>query len=378
MAEYTKHVQMGVVDANGDVYVIYPQSYAANIIVQTGNSGYLYDNSLSDVQAALAKIGSDIADLQNAGGGAFYGTCSSAASDATKVVTCADFTADKLVAGTQIAIKFTNDNTSDTVELNINNTGVKSVVRYGTATSGFGSGTWISGQTMLFTFDGTYWSITGAANRYATTSVYGLTLLSSAIDSSSESIAATSAAVKSAYDRAGRKAPIAHAAADLTYGGGTASNYGHVKVSDSYTSSAGAAASSIAASSKAVYDAYTALVAKFTDGSVTKVGTANMGGSYTPVYLAAGVPTEGSECAPKSHASTSSTYGKGSTSNYGHVKISDNYTSSAGAASAAVAASSKAVYDVYNYALNRITYGTSDMTAGTSALTTGNVYLVYE
>lgn len=53
------------------------------------------------------------------------------------------------------------------------------------------------------------------------------------------------------------KAPTAHATTALTYGGGTASNYGHVKLSDSYTTSAGAAAASVAASSKALADAYT-------------------------------------------------------------------------------------------------------------------------
>lgn len=50
-----------------------------------------------------------------------------------------------------------------------------------------------------------------------------------------------------------------------TYGCGTANNWGHVKLSDSYTSSAGAASSGVAASSKALYDAYTTLNAKFND-----------------------------------------------------------------------------------------------------------------
>lgn len=50
-----------------------------------------------------------------------------------------------------------------------------------------------------------------------------------------------------------------------TYGCGTASNWGHVKLSDSYTSSSGAASSGVAASSKALYDAYTTLNAKFND-----------------------------------------------------------------------------------------------------------------
>lgn len=53
--------------------------------------------------------------------------------------------------------------------------------------------------------------------------------------------------------------PSAHAATSTTYGGATASNYGHVKLSDSYTTSAGTASSSIGASSKAVYDAYNTL-----------------------------------------------------------------------------------------------------------------------
>lgn len=53
------------------------------------------------------------------------------------------------------------------------------------------------------------------------------------------------------------------------------------------------------------------------------------------------------EKAPKSHASTDSIYGKGTTSAFGHLKVSDNYTSSAGAAADGVAASSKALADAY-------------------------------
>ena len=50
---------------------------------------------------------------------------------------------------------------------------------------------------------------------------------------------------------------------------------------------------------------------------------------------------------PEAHASTSSEYGCGTSTQYGHVKLSDNYASSAGSASAGVAASSKALYDAY-------------------------------
>lgn len=51
---------------------------------------------------------------------------------------------------------------------------------------------------------------------------------------------------------------------------------------------------------------------------------------------------------PTAHASTATTYGAASASNYGHVKLSDNYTSSAGAAASGIAASSAAVYNAYN------------------------------
>ena len=53
--------------------------------------------------------------------------------------------------------------------------------------------------------------------------------------------------------------------------------------------------------------------------------------------------------APKSHASSSTTYGQGTGSNYGHVKLSDA-TDSTSAASAGIAASPKAVKAVYDLA----------------------------
>lgn len=57
------------------------------------------------------------------------------------------------------------------------------------------------------------------------------------------------------------KAPKSHAATATTYGAGTASNYGHVKLSDTYASkvSSGAAANSLGASQNALYNAYNKL-----------------------------------------------------------------------------------------------------------------------
>lgn len=51
--------------------------------------------------------------------------------------------------------------------------------------------------------------------------------------------------------------------------------------------------------------------------------------------------------APIPHSSGNTTYGVGSSSAYGHLKVKDNYTSNGGNASQGVSASSKAVYDTY-------------------------------
>jgi hypothetical protein len=71
---------------------------------------------------------------------------------------------------------------------------------------------------------------------------------------------------------------------------------------------------------------------------------------------------------PASHASTATTYGAATASNYGHVKLSDNYTSSAGAAASGIGASSAAVYNAYNTLnskLARKTYGTDVLSVHT-------------
>lgn len=67
-------------------------------------------------------------------------------------------------------------------------------------------------------------------------------------------------------------------------------------------------------------------------------------------------PTIPSDFPPKSHASTATTYGLGNASNYGHVKLSDTYSSSVSGGNAAggVAASQNALYNAYNALRNSI------------------------
>ena len=86
---------------------------------------------------------------------------------------------------------------------------------------------------------------------------------------------------------------------------------------------------------------------KFTDGSVTKVGTTTVGSATRGIYLLNGVPTQMDEAVPTSHASSTTEYGGGTSTMYGHIKLSDNYETSAGNAAQSIGASSKAVADAY-------------------------------
>ncbi len=111
------------------------------------------------------------------------------------------------------------------------------------------------------------------------------------------------------------KAPTQHSSENRTYGVGTSSLFGHLKIKDTYNQS-DTAADGVAASGKAIYDAYTALMS-VCNGK-----------------------------APTAHQSATTNYGKGTESLYGHLKISDNYNQALTAASG-TAASGKAVHDAY-------------------------------
>ena len=89
--------------------------------------------------------------------GIWYGTCSTAADNSTKVVTCAGFT---LVTGSTIAVQFTYGSAYDGyVSLNVNSTGSKAIADYGQYRSTTNRFAWDNGQTILFVYDGFYWEI---------------------------------------------------------------------------------------------------------------------------------------------------------------------------------------------------------------------------
>ena len=80
------------------------------------------------------------------------------------------------------------------------------------------------------------------------------------------------------------KAPVNHASASTTYGMGSATDYGHLKVSDTYTSLVGCACDGVAASQSAMYCVYalasqTSIVLGDTAGC--PLGTASAGTALT-------------------------------------------------------------------------------------------------
>ncbi len=129
--------------------------------------------------------------------------------------------------------------------------------------------------------------------------------------------AAAQATADAAMAAAEASAPKNHAVSATTFGAGTSANYGHVRLSDA-TGSTSAASGGTAATPAAVKAAY-----DLADGK-----------------------------APKAHASTQATYGKGTLTNYGHVKLSDSILSTADTdgGTAATPGAVKKAYDLANRA----------------------------
>ena len=84
-------------------------------------------------------------------GAMLYGTCSSPASEQHKVVDLSDF--DRFKTGITIQVKFVNTNTAEDPTLNVNNTGRIAIHR-----TSLGQGiSWVAGEVVLFTYDGSVW-----------------------------------------------------------------------------------------------------------------------------------------------------------------------------------------------------------------------------
>lgn len=205
-----------------------------------------------------------------------------------------------------------------------------------------------------------------------------------AISNSEEiaSIVADISAINTALDG---KAPTAHAVNANTYGLGTNSVYGHVKLSDSTSSTNGQTAGIAAtpAAVKAAYDRGTAGVnaAKTADDKAVaaqKAADAAQGTADAAVTAAEkaqgevdALETVVAGKANTNHASSTTDYGTGSSSAYGHVKLTDNIntTQANGDASKGIAASAYAVKQAYDRGSLGVTNAAAAQTAAENAAT---------
>lgn len=147
-----------------------------------------------------------------ASAGIAYATCSTASATAAKVAVCTGF---KLTTGATVLVKFSNTNSAASPTLNVNSTGAKPIVAYGT--TAIQAYAWKAGQTVMAVYDGTSW--VALVQSWATTTYYGITKLSSSTSSTSTTLAATASAVKAAYDRNSWDSITLTNALGLAYGG---------------------------------------------------------------------------------------------------------------------------------------------------------------
>lgn len=87
-----------------------------------------------------------------------YGTCSTAAATAAKVVSCSNFA---LITGAEITVKFTTTNTAANPTLNVNSTGAKDIYYRGSAIS---AGYLAANRTYTFRYNGTQYELVGDLN----------------------------------------------------------------------------------------------------------------------------------------------------------------------------------------------------------------------
>ena len=94
-----------------------------------------------------------------------YGTCSTAAATAAKVVSCSNFA---LITGAEITVKFTTKNTAAKPTLNVNNTGAKAIYYRGSAIS---AGYLAANRTYTFRYNGSQYDLVGDINTDTNTKV---------------------------------------------------------------------------------------------------------------------------------------------------------------------------------------------------------------
>lgn len=174
----------------------------SNLVINKVENQAVYDHMASnnlvneDELYLIENTGDD------SGGGVFFGTCMTAASTNEKVVTTQQGNF-KLEVGATVYVQFNTASTSTATTLNIDGTGAIAVQT--SATNALMANQIAPKSVVGFVYDGTVYRMLDGA--IATTTYYGVTKLSSDVYSNSTATAATSSAVKQAYELAAAALP---------------------------------------------------------------------------------------------------------------------------------------------------------------------------
>lgn len=143
--------QAALIDDFGDVWVSFTEPILSDF---TKNGCRFYNISSNNGTDTIYSYEDSVA-IPTAKGSTFYGTCSTTASSAAKVVTCSGF---DLQQGNIIGILFSTANTASLPTLNVNGTGAKSIY-IGSSTPNAMTNVlkWVANTMVYFLFDGTYY-----------------------------------------------------------------------------------------------------------------------------------------------------------------------------------------------------------------------------
>lgn len=114
-----------------------------------GNAETSAGNAMTAANAAQSTADGNTQKLK-----AMYGTCTTAAGTAAKVVNATDFV---LYSGATINVQFTYTNSAANPTLNVNGTGARPIYAYGSAITSTSNYWWTAGQLVQFTYNGSQW-----------------------------------------------------------------------------------------------------------------------------------------------------------------------------------------------------------------------------
>lgn len=149
------------VSSSDSTYIDGGKLYAGSVTTNAIEANAITLGKLSSsLQSTISTASSDASSALTAANSAnnkavaYRGTCSTAASTTTKTVTCASYS---LAEGASVLVYFSYANTATAPKLNVNSTGAKTIYVNGSAASSSNPLKWKAGDTVQFTYDGTYY-----------------------------------------------------------------------------------------------------------------------------------------------------------------------------------------------------------------------------